>query len=215
MKSPLYCAQLIKLALNRETKLRRSGFFSPADDAHLLEFHRANYTPGQRERLIRHLGQGATSNVDLVFHPQYGYQARKALRANVPMTDIATDPNMQIWHDVKAYQDKHGPSGFAPVREVTPEGLIFQDVAKGPDISNVDPHWAHAQNLNDTRLRMEQNADRIMRKYPGTVGESLADRLMTAADNFHRKMTLPAVRRARAPLPPARLPSGLPLLPCD
>jgi hypothetical protein len=183
---------ILKLALNRETALRQTGSFSPGDEAKLLDFHRANYAPGQNERFIRHLGHGATSNVDLVYHPQHGYQARKALRANIPLEELQTDKNMQIWDDISKYQQANGPSGFAQVREVTPEKLVFQDVAQGPSMSQVKPHAAQA--------------DKLWKVYKHLHGRVPEDkRFMDLAHKYHQKVFAPASVRAREPIASAKL----------
>lgn len=179
---------IIKLALNRETALRQAGAFSPADETKLLDFHRANYEPGQNERYIRHLGQGGTYNVDLVYHPQHGYQARKSVRANIPMNELLADKNTQIWDDVKGYQDAHGPSGFARVNEVTPEKLIFQDVAQGPSAASLQPHMA--------RLATAAKAQQQMRQNPA---------LSRFAQRHKETVLMPARARAATPMKDSKL----------
>lgn len=122
---------LMKLARRREMEELAKGNLSDADIKRL----QANNAGMKHEKLIKPLGTGATMQGDLVMHPKHGIVVRKSMaKAPRSVDRIRYAPDISIYQDIKEVQDRKGSMGFARVREVTPEGIVFQDLAEGKSI---------------------------------------------------------------------------------
>ncbi len=134
---------LTKIAANRLMKEMAKGHLNDAEMRRIAD-NAATIFPGN-EKLIRDLGAGSSSNVSEVYHPAFGRVVRKATVGKYDTSaPIKNNANNKIYEDLMNMQHREGRDmGFARVRDVTPEGLIFQDMAPGK--SMLDAKYPNAE----------------------------------------------------------------------
>lgn len=112
------------------------------------------YLPEGVEKHVSRIGSGWGNVADLVDHPVHGRVVRKTPRPHRSQILAAHHNNTQIYRDIKAYQEKHGPSGFARVHEVTPEGIIYQEYVQGTGVHAPPGKRLHINEINQDFRQM-------------------------------------------------------------
>ena len=128
MQHVLVSGFLYKAARRREIEEIAKGNLSEASIARIVENSRGM----KNERFIKPIGSGAMNQADLVLHPKHGIVVRKNVNYRTDVKALAAHPEIELLRKIKNYQDKHGPSGFGRIHEVSQgSSLVFQEYVKG------------------------------------------------------------------------------------